>query len=372
MFCCPILSPASFFFFMRVLAPRRSRQHMFGIDAVFCTDDGADSKCRLPSEAYRCHQPTHPPDHQPTNAPHPAPTVLSTTTTLPATFLVRVDSESRSQRRKLPCPRQTPDNMPTPQAKRLREDLGLAFEATARPPSALPVETGNLPPPPRVEVMGDANLWTGSKNGVYTWMDEPLKDRLQYQNARLESFEEGMLKLILDRHSGEEIVPGVVGVPVQSEVWLCLGQPTCLVHFRSPAAEQQHFGQRTTVSKVFLFFLPSFLPSFLPLLRPFPCALCPFYVSPFFPTVPSSSCSFFHLHVFLYSIFAFVLTSSVCFGSFVFSFPSFSFPSPLFPFSCAVFSFLFLPSFLLSVVTVFLFFRLRLSLSPSLSLSFRL
>jgi len=76
------------------------------------------------------------------------------------------------------------------------------------------------------EVMGDANLWTGSKNGVYTWMDEPLKDRLQYQNARLESFEEGMLKLILDRHSGEEIVPGVVGVPVQSEVALC-GRLVC-------------------------------------------------------------------------------------------------------------------------------------------------
>lgn len=80
-------------------------------------------------------------------------------------------------------------------------------------------------PRPIVSLTGNTT-WAGTKHAAYTWMDEPIEDRAAAQNARLERFETQMVNAICERHLGEEVLHGSVGVPVQAEVAIC-GRIAC-------------------------------------------------------------------------------------------------------------------------------------------------
>lgn len=77
-----------------------------------------------------------------------------------------------------------------------------------------------------VQLLGDSSLWTGRRDGVYEWMDESIEERSRSQDLRLAEVEGLMTTAMLERHAGEELVVGVVGVPAQAELILC-GRLAC-------------------------------------------------------------------------------------------------------------------------------------------------
>jgi len=70
-------------------------------------------------------------------------------------------------------------------------------------------------------------LDTGSKRRVaYAWMDEPLNERKETHDARLQAFGAKVASAMQARHADENLSVGAIGVPVQSEVVLS-GRVVC-------------------------------------------------------------------------------------------------------------------------------------------------
>jgi len=137
----------------------------------------------------------------------------------------------------------------TPFPKRIREmqesvtdvkDSAEGGPSAGTPPKQLQVSlksslnNGNLAKPAvksvqaslKVEVLGDSKLWASSRNGVYRWVDESLEERAAARGARLAALEAEVVAAMLQRHEGEDVSPGTIGVPVQSQVVLC-GRVLC-------------------------------------------------------------------------------------------------------------------------------------------------
>jgi len=82
--------------------------------------------------------------------------------------------------------------------------------------------------PAAVQVLGDKSLLeAGTKRcTAYTWMDEPLNDRKDVQDARLRAFGAKVASAVQAQHADANLSVGAIGVPVQSEVVL-VGRVVC-------------------------------------------------------------------------------------------------------------------------------------------------
>jgi len=82
--------------------------------------------------------------------------------------------------------------------------------------------------PVTIEVLGDKTiLETGSKRrAAYAWMDEPLNERKETHDTRLQAFGAKVASAVQARHPDANLSVGTIGVPVQSEVVLS-GRVVC-------------------------------------------------------------------------------------------------------------------------------------------------
>ncbi|CAK0868470.1 unnamed protein product, partial [Prorocentrum cordatum] len=81
-------------------------------------------------------------------------------------------------------------------------------------------------PPAEVRLLGDPALWSGKRQGAYSWMDESLEDRTAARDRRLSTLEGHIVAALQARPGGEGIAVGQVGVPSQAEVAMC-GRIVC-------------------------------------------------------------------------------------------------------------------------------------------------
>merc|ERR1719253_223944 len=116
----------------------------------------------------------------------------------------------------------TPESLPKPS---LQVSLTKSLNSgnLSKPP------TGGALAPVSVELLGDRQLWSARRNdrkGGYVWMDEALEDRAASREQRLTACEGQVAQAMLQRHAGEDIVVGSVGVPTQQETGL-VGRIVC-------------------------------------------------------------------------------------------------------------------------------------------------
>lgn len=141
--------------------------------------------------------------------------------------------------------------MTTPDSKRMREgpgnvghksgDDGPPASGTPDPPTRpLPVSlksslnvgnigksaSKNVQSSVRIEMLGNSKLWSSAGDGTYRWADESLDDRAAARDARLASLEAAVGAAMCERHEGEDVAVGTIGLPAQSEVVLC-GRIVC-------------------------------------------------------------------------------------------------------------------------------------------------
>ncbi|CAE8639127.1 unnamed protein product, partial [Polarella glacialis] len=132
----------------------------------------------------------------------------------------------------------------TPNPKRMREadilsEAGMPARGTPDPPPKhlqvslkSSVNVGNLEKPSlssaaSFQLLGNSELWTGTRQGAYTWMDEALPDRAARRDEQLQEMEGLVVAAVQARRTGEGVAAvGTVGVPSQAETVLC-GRIVC-------------------------------------------------------------------------------------------------------------------------------------------------